>query len=701
MTSTGQECIYDVVIIGSGIAGALLAKELGKKNKNVLVLEAGDEVKPNNNAYLMRYYEAASKVPEAPYTPEIFSDASDGSKDVRKFAVGRSSDAKLVKPSQVNAGRPTVLSVSSRAWAAPNGEWLADKCDPSSEDNYFVQAGELPFASTYERIAGGTARHWMGICLRHLPNDFRMAEVYGSIPGGEDRWPNWPSGCRYDDLLPWYDSAEREIGVSGDADVQRKFERRFGGTASFGYPMPAIPLSYGDKVLNRQLHEKSVEFNIADGKSVPLEVTPIPAARNSEPFNRRRACAGNSSCIPICPIQAKYDPTITLREALGTGKVTIWYRTVASNIVIRDPSLKSGDNEVTQIDFISYFQDIGGKSKRGRVRARAYVIAGNAIETPRLMLMSNDRKGITRPHRPVGNYLMDHPFYIAPALTPKGQEVYPYRGPLVTGGIEVLRDGSFRNQHATFRVDVSNMGWSLTEKGRVHTLVEDFVTGSNQSLQNCGKEILAGKGLVEKLRDLISRQVSLGFLVEQSPDRANRVTISPRFPGERADGLELPRPIIHYNLSNYTKDGLVRAKKLAAHIYNELGWTPLDDRPEATSCSDAAPHQKVPDALSFTHGDPDNRKEIVDIHFMGAGHIAGTCRMGERSEDDCVVNSDLRCWDHRNLYILGSSVFPTLGTANPTLTIAALALRLGEHLCVQLDSQAFGAGSKPTYETTG
>jgi hypothetical protein len=42
-----------------------------------------------------------------------------------------------------------------------------------------------------------------------------------------------------------------------------------------------------------------------------VKVRSLPAARNSQPYRNRRACAGNTNCIPICPIQAKYDPTIT------------------------------------------------------------------------------------------------------------------------------------------------------------------------------------------------------------------------------------------------------------------------------------------------------------------------------------------------------------------------------------------------------
>ena len=58
-----------------------------------------------------------------------------------------------------------------------------------------------------------------------------------------------------------------------------------------------------------------------------------PAARNSQPYQNRRVCAGNTNCIPICPIQAKYDPSVTLADALRTGRVDIMYKTVASRVL--------------------------------------------------------------------------------------------------------------------------------------------------------------------------------------------------------------------------------------------------------------------------------------------------------------------------------------------------------------------------------
>ncbi|TMJ41342.1 MAG: GMC family oxidoreductase, partial [Alphaproteobacteria bacterium] len=145
--------VWDVAIVGSGFAGALIAHELGKGRKNVIILEAGAGVPPNFNAYMRRFYSAAAKVPESPYTPEIFG--PDGLSD----------------PNIVNAGRPTVLSVGPKGGF---GDWT----DPKQA--YLIQKGPRPFASTYDRIAGGTS-HWLGTCLRFVPNDFKMRSQYGQF----------------------------------------------------------------------------------------------------------------------------------------------------------------------------------------------------------------------------------------------------------------------------------------------------------------------------------------------------------------------------------------------------------------------------------------------------------------------------------------------------------------------------------------
>jgi glucose dehydrogenase len=256
----------------------------------------------------------------------------------------------------------------------------------------------------------------------------------------------------------------------------------------------------------------------------------------------------------------------------------------------------------------------------------------------------------------VGKYLMDHPLYLAWALMPK--PVWGYRGPLSTAGIEIARDGAFRRDRGAFRVEIGNEGWNFPI-GDPDTTTVDLINGINFSGLNKNKKALFGAELVTELNDRLSRQFRLGFLVEQEPEESNAVTLSSAV----KDHLDLPRPQIHYNLSDYTKQGLAAAKTTASAIFQSL------NAEEFTS----KPYNDDPSSFQWPPG------EKTRLKYFGSGHIVGTYRMGTSSSNS-VVNDMQRSWDHDNLYLVGSGTFPTIATANPTLTIAALCLRTAEHI---------------------
>jgi choline dehydrogenase-like flavoprotein len=537
-----ESCIEcDVAIVGAGFAGALIANELNKDRNNpveVVIFEAGAGVPPNINEYMQRFYTATAKVPESPYTPEVVD-----------------KDDKPVNPSKVNAGRPTSLTLTAKNWTDP-------------EQSYLIQEGPRPFTSTYDRVAGGT-QHWLGTCLRFVPADFKMKTNYPSAP----QFVDWPIG--YDDLNDWYRRAEEELGVSADLQEQSFLGIHF--PDKYKYPMPRIPRSLVDVAVDealKSLTEDQTRFLEMEKPPTSIAVRSLPAARNSQPYKNRRACAGNTNCIPICPIQAKYDPTITLNEAVETGHVRLLHHHVASEIVV-------GENgRISQINFI----DHRGPKTPGCVKAKVYVIAANAIETPRLLLMSNKAgPAVANSSDMVGRNLMDHPYYVAWGLTDK--PIYPYRGPLITSGIGDLCDGPFRNRRAAFRVDIGNEGWNFVVNGDPNVTTLDFVNGLNNSRLNprpdrpddpLGKDALFGKPLADKLNEKFTRQFRVGFLVEQTPDLDNRVTLSREF----KDGLGLPRPEISYNLSDYTRQGFVAAYRMKNLLFQKMHVTEFTTKVE-------------------------------------------------------------------------------------------------------------------------
>jgi glucose dehydrogenase len=227
----------------------------------------------------------------------------------------------------------------------------------------------------------------------------------------------------------------------------------------------------------------------------------------------------------------------------------------------------------------------------------------------------------------VGRNLMDHPAQLSWALAP--MPVWPYRGPLSTSGIENLRDGPFRKERPAFRIELGNDGWSWP-KGAPTTTAAD--------LARLG---LCGSALDDALRSQASRHLRLTSLLEQLPEPDNRVTLAP----SASDIYGVPLPRIAYRLGSYIQAGLAAARDAHADIFAALGATEFQHR-------DAA---------------------------EGAGHIMGTARMGSDPASS-VVDRDLRSHDHPNLFILGSAVFPTSATANPTLTIAALSLRAADQV---------------------
>ncbi len=603
--SNGQQS-YDAVIVGAGISGALIAKQLATQGKKVLIIESGASIPNNIESYMERFYLSSAKVPESPYTPVFVANQETGT---------------LVDPKTVNAPRPNTLSLNAQNWQ-----------DPAQA--YLIQQGPLPFSSTYERIAGGTMRHWLGTSLRFCPNDFRMKTEYG-------RLVDWPIG--YDDLEPWYGRAESEIGVSADVGDQEYCGITF--PKGYQYPMPPIPESLVDDAVAAAASQVQVD-------GITLNVANTPAGRNSVTgYQSRPACAGNTNCIPICPIRAKYDPSVTLADALQTGNVTILYRTVATHVVI------GADNQVSAIDYVQYEQDNGPQTGSGSVSAKIFVLAAHAIETPKLLLMSTNGgrfpNGVANSSGQVGKNLMDHPLYLAWALSKPGSPVYGYRGPLATSGIEDARDGAFRTERAAFRIEIGNEGWNFSV-GDPETTTVDFIDGRNESGLNPGYSMLYGQQLIDTLNGYFTRQFRLGFLMEQSPDDTNTVTLSTTY----KDHLNLPRPEITYNLSEYTKKGFIAARQTASEIFAAMGAT------EYT----AEPAPDDPSAFTVVI----NGQE-VRLKFFGAGHVVGTYRMGSDPATS-VVNAEQRSWDHPNLFLVGSGVFPTVATGNPTLTIAALTL---------------------------
>lgn len=339
---------------------------------------------------------------------------------------------------------------------------------------------------------------------------------------------------------------------------------------------------------------------------------PTPQARNSQRYDDRPACCGSSSCIPICPIQAKYDATTHVAQAERAGAELV-AEAVGSHVDV------GTDGRITAL---TVKRPDGSED---RALGRVFVIAAHGIETPKLLLQSRTERwprGVANSSDQVGRNLMDHPSQLSWALV--AEPVWPYRGPLSTAGIESTRVGAWRGEHAAFRIQLDNRGWAWPT-GTPDSTVRELVQRGLRSAE-----------LDRALADRSSREVGLATMTEQLPSPDNRIV--PDF--DQRDALGLPRPRITFRIDDYTRRAFEHGRRIHREIYAALKSTEVHDGEDV----------------------------------MASGHVIGTYRMG-LDPAQSVVDRDQRTHDHPNLFLLGSGVFPTSAASNPTLTIAALALR--------------------------
>ena len=226
----------------------------------------------------------------------------------------------------------------------------------------------------------------------------------------------------------------------------------------------------------------------------------------------------------------------------------------------------------------------------------------------------------------VDRNLMDHPLQLSFAVA--AEPVGLYTGPQSTSVIKAFRDGPWRRNEGAFRIEIFNTGGGA-------------FGGPDRAVDALVEEGLTGAALSAALADRAGRELMLVGEVEQLPDPENRIVLSE----DQRDGLGLPKPEIHYSHDDYSNLGLAAIREVHDFVFAQMGASNVFHLP----------------------------------HILGSGHIMGTTRMGT-DPTASVVDTNLQCHDHPNLFIVGSAVYPTGATANPTLTIAALSLRLAHYL---------------------
>jgi choline dehydrogenase-like flavoprotein len=314
---------FDVIIVGAGAGGGMMAGLLSEGGKRVLLLDKGRDA------------------------PEYGDVGRDHLRNQRLSQHG------------VNAG-PDDLAGDPRVFE----NFRTGKAIP-------VLAHEGGYSHNAFIVGGGT-RVYGAQAWRFHPLDFRMATTYG-VPDGSSL-ADWP--LDYDELAPFYERVERELGVAGDADRMAHLPRY-----DSPYPMPPVT---PDTIPGRTLH--------AGADALGWRTLPPPLAINSIPYNGRPACIRCPECVGFaCPVDAKNGSQNTL---IPRAKLTGYCTLVAGATVARLE--RDGSGRVTGV---AYFDREGVPQS---ATADVVVVAGGAVETARLLLLS----GIGNDH--VGRHLQGH-----------------------------------------------------------------------------------------------------------------------------------------------------------------------------------------------------------------------------------------------------------------------------------------------------
>ncbi len=266
---------------------------------------------------------------------------------------------------------------------------------------------------------------------------------------------------------------------------------------------------------------------------------------------------------------------------------------------------------------VVYHEEVGGTERLQR--ARFVAVAGYSIETPRLLLNSTSRRfphGLCNNEDQVGRYVM-------------------VQGASQTAG----RFGEELRMYKAPPPEVSSEQFYETDPGR------GFVRGfSIQTVAplpiGWAEHVLAdghwGRALREYMRDY-NHWTTIGVLNELLPQPDNRITIA-----DETDPYGIPIARMDYSLCDNDKANIAYSTTIITDILHAAG-----------------------------------AQDVLTIHRYA--HLVGGGRMGT-SPDNSVIDANQRAWAVPNLFLADGSVCPTQGSANPALTIMALASRLAERI---------------------
>jgi choline dehydrogenase-like flavoprotein len=543
----------DVVIIGSGAGGGVAAKVLAEGGLKVLLLEKGANYFPGLDQ------------------PGVLPPNRLGNDEV-KFVVRDFIDQ-----------------------------------DPRIEPRTFrKKAGDAVRIGKVNSLAttvGGGTLHYDGNSPRCQEKDFRIKTLFGELPGAAIA--DWP--LTYDDLEPYYDEVEKDLGVQGLAGSMPHEAPRQN-------PYPMAP-GY-QKYLSLFLAETAAKLG--------YHPSPTPIAINSVAYRDRPACANCGFCGSFgCAINAKGSTAVTvIRDALLSGNCELR----PNCYVYRLNTNAAG----TRLESVSYLDENGQPVTQS---GGAFLVAGNAIESARLCLLSANSahpNGLGNSSGLVGKHLMFHSVYSVFGLFP--QRFHVSRGRVGTLGMD-----DFNAPPGPDNPDKIYGGGIVEFGAQLHPIEEALYVP------------LIGEAHQRYMKAAPFREhmAVITFIGEDPPVPTNAVDLDPTV--KDVYGF----PVARITWKNHAND------KAAAQRYipklKQILW-------EAGAVFVLA----VP-LWAHSGGVPSTK------------HILGTLRMGQNPATS-VTDAFGRFHDLDNLYCADGGVFVTSTGYNPTLTMQALANRQAHHL---------------------
>ena len=436
------------------------------------------------------------------------------------------------------------------------------------------------------KAVGGTTTHWAGASLRFQEHEFKTKTVYGNVSGAN--LLDWPLTLA--ELEPYYAKAEDKMGVT-----------RTNGIA--GLP--------GNN-----------NFKVLEAGAKKLGYTDVHTGRmaiNSAERHDRGACQQIGFCFQGCKSGAKWS---TLIAEIPKGEDT-------GNLEVRPQShvIKIEHNGDGKVTGVVYLDKTGAQQRQ---KARAVAVAGNSIETPRLLLNSPSSKfpnGLANSSGQVGRNYMRHVTASVYGIFEK--PVHMYRGTTMAG---IVRDEA---RHDPSRGFVGGYEFETISLGI------PFMA----ALLNPGGW---GRAFTSVL-DSYENMAGMWIVGEDMPQETNRVTLD----ATAKDKAGIPVANVHYD--DHQNDVTMRAH----------AWHQGQAMYRAVGATKTLPTPPYPST-----------------------HNLGTCRMSAKASDG-VVNKFGQTHDIPNLFISDGSQVTTGGAENPTLTIVSLAIRQADTIADMMTKKVF------------